>query len=224
MSANDFGIDCVKKDKVLVIIFSSVSVLYVNNFESSDLLSSLRFKFNYNDLKTCFMKKGILLFFLCLSFIASFAATYYSQGVSVDANSFSSWNTNRAGGGASPANFTAGDIFVIQNGHTATTSAAWTLSGTGNKIQIESGGILTNIFLVTTTTFQVDNGGTYNHNYVGTGTNGASTDFPGTTTKLFGATSTVNINAWGGASSSPAALPTIAAPGWGNLKLKPYLK
>lgn len=167
------------------------------------------------------MKKVSLLFFLFLFFCASYATTYYSQG-SLDAKTLSSWNDARLGGGASPANFTAGDIFVVQNGHSMTTSAAFTISGTGNKLQIESGGTLTATFIIAVTTFQVDNGGTYIHNAPGSSTNGASTDFPGTTGtgRVFGATSNVEIRSWGVvAGSSPASLPTIASPGWGNLTL-----
>ena len=61
------------------------------------------------------------------------------------------------------ANFTAGDVFVIQNTHSMTTSAAWSVSGTGSKVWIENG-VLTATFLVTcnaATTFQIDNGGSY---------------------------------------------------------------
>ena len=54
----------------------------------------------------------------------------------------SSWNSNRGGGGSTPANFTGGDVFVIQNGHNMTTSANWAVSGTGAKVQIKNGGSL----------------------------------------------------------------------------------
>src|SRR5262245_55764576 len=88
------------------------------------------------------------------------AATYYSQA-SVNPGTTTNWNSNRAGGGSSPANFTSGDVFVIQNGHNMGTAAAWTVSGAGSKIQIESGGTLTANNIVAVPTFQVDNGGTY---------------------------------------------------------------
>src|SRR5581483_3734183 len=68
--------------------------------------------------------------------------TYYSQA-SGDPATLTNWNSVRGGGGTAPANFTSGDTFVIQNGHNISTASSWALSGTGNKIQIESGGTLT---------------------------------------------------------------------------------
>ena len=107
------------------------------------------------------------MLFLMLITVGSFAATYYSTG-SVAVNTLTNWKTARDGTGTSPANFTtASDVFVIQNGHSMTTSATWAVSGTGAKIQIENGGILTATFLVSGTSFQVDNGGTYRHNHSG---------------------------------------------------------
>ncbi len=94
------------------------------------------------------------------------ATTYYSQG-SLPPDSTSSWNTGRNAGGSSPADFASGDVFVIQNGHNMTTSAAWNISGTGSKLWIENGGTLTADFAVTLATgtnFQIDAGGTYVHN------------------------------------------------------------
>lgn len=158
-----------------------------------------------------------------------FGTTYYSTG-NLAANLLTSWNSARDGSGSAPANFTTStDVFIIQgtgNGgttpHSMTTSALWTLAA-GVKLEIENGAILTATNLIASLgTFQVDNGGTYNHNATGSSTNGASTDFPGSTGtgRIFGATSNVNINVWAvTAGTSPAALPTIAAPGWGNLTI-----
>ena len=93
--------------------------------------------------------------------------TYYSQG-SVAPNLTANWNTNRAGGGSTPSNFTtANNTFVIQNGHTMTTSGTWSISGSSTKLQIEDGGILIAnhaITLSSNTTFQIDDGGRYIHN------------------------------------------------------------
>lgn len=67
------------------------------------------------------------------------AVTYYSQG-NLAPNLTTSWNSNTGGGGSSPANFTsAADTFVIQNAHTMTNSASWTLAGT---LQVNAGGTL----------------------------------------------------------------------------------
>jgi hypothetical protein len=103
---------------------------------------------------------------------AAWATTYYSQG-SFAANLTSSWNTVRTGGGSSPSGFTSGDTFIIQNGHNLTVSVTggtttnWAVSGTGNKVEIESGGKLTNSGdgsvpnITISGTFQIDGGGTY---------------------------------------------------------------
>ena len=69
------------------------------------------------------------------------AATYYSQG-SLDATSPANWNANPGGGGTAPANFTtAGDVFIVQGGHSMTTSQAWTMGA--NTLEIANGGTLT---------------------------------------------------------------------------------
>src|SRR6185312_12824636 len=147
--------------------------------------------------------------------LAPTAVTYYSQsGGSLDPTVLANWNTNRLGGGSSPANFTTGDVFVIQgtgNGgtspHSLTTTAAWSISGTGSKLQIESGATLqanSSITVAAATTFQIDNGGTFIINYVA---NVASTIFAGT--ESFGATSNFVIRQWGGtATSSTSGLTT----------------
>ena len=122
---------------------------------------------------------------------AEAATTYFSQG-SLAPNLTSSWNTSRVGGGSSPSNFTSGDVFVIQNGHNMTTSATWSISGTGSKLQIENGGTLTATSAITVasaTTFQIDSGGTYVHD--NTTAYGGSV-FQGT--ESFDAASTVILN------------------------------
>jgi hypothetical protein len=119
------------------------------------------------------------------------ATTYYSQG-SLAPDLTSSWNSNRGGGGSTPANFTSGDVFVIQNGHNMTASTAWSISGSGSKLWIENGGTLTAtsaVTLATATTFQIDTGGTYVHNNA---TAYGSSIFAGT--EAFDAASTVILN------------------------------
>ncbi|HKR04976.1 MAG TPA: T9SS type A sorting domain-containing protein [Bacteroidia bacterium] len=132
------------------------------------------------------------------------AVTYYSQaGGPVDLNTLAGWNTNRLGGGSTPANLTtAGNTFVIQgsgNGgtspHLITNTAIVTFSGAGSKLQIENGASLTASFAITigsTATFQVDNGGTYVHN--NTVASPSTGIFGGT--ESFGATSNVRIDNW----------------------------
>ncbi len=145
----------------------------------------------------------------CIAMMSSsaWAVTYYSQG-SVTPSTLANWNTNRLGGGATPANFTtAGDIFVIQgtgNGgtspHNMTTSAVWSVGAAGSRLQIENGGTLTATQIVTIvagTTFQIDNGGNYIHSNLGTV---SSTIFNGT--ESFGAISNFEIRLWGGTATS----------------------
>jgi len=130
--------------------------------------------------------------------------TYYSQG-SLDATSTSSWNSVPAGGGTSPTDFSAGDVFVIQNGHSMTTSTSWTISGTDSGLTIRSGGTLTATFAVSAPNLQIDGGGTYVQNVAG------STDLPGSVTRTLDTNSTVVLLSWGG-----APIPAIS---YGNLTL-----
>jgi len=112
---------------------------------------------------------GILLAaaFCVLIFDATaFGTTYFSQ-TSGAPNTQANWNTNRAGGGTSPANFTAGDIFVIQgtgNGgttpHSMTTTATWTVSGTGAEVQVENGASLATANTTTVQRLTILSGGT----------------------------------------------------------------
>jgi autotransporter-associated beta strand protein len=157
-----------------------------------------------------------LVFLAMLAFgAAAQATTYYSQG-SADPGVLANWNTVRGGGGTGPANFTSADTFVIQIGHSMATTAAWTLSSGSAKIQIESGGTLTANNLVTSANFQIDNGGTYVHNAVSGSVNGSVNDIPGSTSRSFGASSTVEVQKWGNGGTSPGPLPTTS---WGNLKI-----
>jgi hypothetical protein len=129
---------------------------------------------------------------------------FYSQG-SGDPGTLSNWKT---AGGYSPANFTANyQIFIIQNGHTMTTSGTgWTVSGKNTLVEIQSGGTLTettDISFSSNTTLKIDNGGTLNHNV------NSVTVFDGA--ESFGITSTVNY----GFSGAQSVLNAI----YGNLTL-----
>ena len=150
------------------------------------------------------------------------ASLFYSQS-SGDVTQLSSWNTLRNGTGSAPANFSSGDLFVIQAGHSMTTSAAWVLSGAGNKLQIENGGKLTNTFAVTTEYFQIDPGGLFIFDYA-SGQNGIGADIPGTISRNFSigmgpdSCGSVEIRKWGdGTGTNPGPLPTGVV--WGNIKI-----
>ena len=136
---------------------------------------------------------------------------YYSRG-NLAPNLTTSWNSNRDGSsGSTPSDFASGSIFVIQNGHTMTTSALWSLSGTNSKLQIENGGTLNASYAVTlspVSTFQIDNGGTYIHN-----NNSTVSIFSGT--ENFSENSTIEIRNWVNSSTS---IPCITG-AWGNLKV-----
>src|SRR5664280_576576 len=99
------------------------------------------------------MKKTSVLFSLIfLMAQVSWAATYNSSG-STAPNLPGSWSP-------APSNFTtAGDIFIIQAGHTMTTTANWAVSGT-----VQINGTLVASNTVTIGTLTVNSGGTYQHN------------------------------------------------------------
>ena len=66
---------------------------------------------------------------------------YYSSGNN-NPTTLANWFTGTGGTGSSPANFTGGDNFIIQSGHTLTaTTPGWTVSG-GAAVTINSGGKL----------------------------------------------------------------------------------
>lgn len=75
------------------------------------------------------------LFILVLIPILSFATTYYSQG-NGNFGTLANWNTDRNGSGTSPASINSTDDFVIQNSHTVTSDADYTI----NSLTVESGG------------------------------------------------------------------------------------
>ncbi len=149
------------------------------------------------------MKKTVLFFVMLFYFFFLKANTYYSTN-NLAPNLTTTWHINRNGTGASPTNFTSGDMFVIQAGHYLTTTANWTISGTNSKLLIETGATLQGDDKITVPTFQIDGTGSYIHNK---NTNA----FPGTTTRTFAATSTVELDDWSGTAALPS--PTT----WGTL-------
>jgi len=155
---------------------------------------------------------------ICLAALAALAllplraeaATYYSQG-SVEFTP-ANFNTVRTGGGSSPANFTtAGDTFIIQDGHNMTRSTTVTFgASSASTLQIESGGKLTADAAITKTgytTFRIDAGATYVHNNIGTF---ASTIFNGISD--FDTDSTIIFK-------NAASAPNVDFPSLGNLSL-----
>jgi hypothetical protein len=133
-----------------------------------------------------------------------YATTYYSRA-SGGVLTLTNWNTLSSGtGGTSPINFTSGDIFIIQSGNSMTTPSAWTVSGVGSGLQIQTGGMLTisnavsvvdftlaGGTLTTNSAFSVagnwtNNGGTFNNNANTVTFNGTNQEVTGTTNTTFG--------------------------------------
>ena len=158
------------------------------------------------------MKRLITLLFAFSFVYSASAVTYYSKG-NLNANLVASWSATTDGIGASPTNFTTGDIFIIQASHLMTTSATLSISGTASKLQISNTATLTATFAITlaaATTFQIDNGGTYVHNHAAT----MSTILGGT--ESFGVTSTVKISSFSGTGALSTSLTASVASGGNN--------
>lgn len=168
------------------------------------MVKSLRFD---NLIKSFLLLLGVLF---CLELKA---VTYYSDSGGGDPNSVSKWWTVNNNSGSHPGNFgTAGDIFIIQSGHTYTTTNSWTVSATlqiegmltiqtANAIKIltiKNGGVLTANAQTTISTaasggeFNIEDGGKYIFN--NTTINTATTLFNGTET--FGSNSTIEYQSF----------------------------
>lgn len=96
---------------------------------------------------------AVLLLSLTLAAGTAWGQTnYYSTG-SVPIQSTANWKSNRDGTGSSPGNFTTpNQIFNVQSGHSMTAGGTWTVSGSGAKVVIETGGTITS--------------GSYNHSLI----------------------------------------------------------
>ncbi|MBN8701770.1 MAG: T9SS type A sorting domain-containing protein [Bacteroidetes bacterium] len=84
----------------------------------------------------------ISLFSFFLVWMNSYSANYYSVIAATDPNATASWTQNSDGtAGVQPPNFTtAGDVFIVRNGSTMTTSATWAVTG---SVEVSFGGSLT---------------------------------------------------------------------------------
>lgn len=174
------------------------------------------------------MKKrlfSVLVFFISIS---AFANTYYSAS-SGSVNLITSW---KDGSNVSPSNFNGlTDTYIIKDGFTMTTTAKWTIGNTTNStnrsiLQILNGGTLNATFLVVVPVFNIDNGGTYIHNAVGSGATNNTNDIPGFGTtantlvgRTFGPSSTVEIQKWStsGATTLYNGTESLPIVEWGNL-------
>lgn len=110
--------------------------------------------------------KKLLLFFTVLFFVCSqftYATDYYTAG-SQDPTNVNNWWTGTNGTGSHPPNFTtAGNLFYVQNGHSMTPTVLWTVSGTGSKVIIKTGGTVTSGAFNHSLTLDMEAGGTWIH-------------------------------------------------------------
>ncbi|MES2646344.1 MAG: T9SS type A sorting domain-containing protein [Bacteroidota bacterium] len=155
------------------------------------------------------------------------------------------WTTANAGNWSSPGTWTAnavpptaGSMGIVTLAHSVTldqnaiaatlniNAGSLSISGTikltvSGTATIANGAVFTNsnnnASNIVISNFVVSNGGTYNHNAIGSAMNGVSADFPGTT-RSFGASSNVVITKWANGGTAPVALPVIGA-GWGHLTI-----
>jgi hypothetical protein len=136
---------------------------------------------------------------------------YYSQG-NLDAKLTTSWKTTRDASGTNPSNLTTAAYYVVQNGHSLTTSAAFSFgAGATSALLIENGGTLTGTFAITmaaSTIFQIDNGGSFVQNW---GAAMSTTIFQGA--EVFAPASNYSILIVPSGTTAPAP------PGYGNLTI-----
>ncbi|TCN66379.1 beta strand repeat-containing protein [Acetobacteroides hydrogenigenes] len=122
---------------------------------------------------------------------------FFSQG-SGDPNVLGNWKTM---GGLSPTSFTLpNQIFIVQPGHTMTTTAAgWSVSGANTKVQVQGGGVLTAtsgaVTLSGNTTFQLDANATYNHNVASDAIWSGTEVLDAASTVVYGASGAQNVAA-----------------------------
>jgi hypothetical protein len=109
------------------------------------------------------MKRISLLFSLLILLAQGIWATTYYSSNGNSPNLTASWWTTTGGTGSHPSNFTtSADIFNIQAGHTMTSTANWSVSGT-----VQINGTLVASNTITIGTMAVNSGGTYQHNING---------------------------------------------------------
>lgn len=160
------------------------------------------------------MKHVLLIIVLMGVLSVSRATTYYSQ-VTGSPTLLSNWNSNRSGGGTTPAGFiTPGDIFIIQGGHVITTTQAWTIGAAGSSLIIENGGYLHGAHAILLTgSFQMNDGSVYYHDNTASVSSAAGASIFGGS-ESFSAGSTIEIRNW---VNSSTTLPSGV--NWGHLVL-----
>ena len=110
------------------------------------------------------MKKFISFILAVIFFlpVVSWGQTNYYSAGNNDATLTSSWWSNTNGTGTNPSNFTTTDqVFNVQNGHSMTASAAWTVSGANSKVVIKTGGKISTGAFSHTLTLDMESGAEY---------------------------------------------------------------
>jgi hypothetical protein len=148
--------------------------------------------------------------------IINWSTSYYSR-ISGNPAVLSNWSSLPGGGGTSPTSFTANNQeFIIQNGHTMTTSGTgWTVSGNNSKIEIQNGGSLTENSQVTigsNSGLQINTGGILNHNVNSLSIFGGTEMFSSGSTVNYGlaGTQTVLQETYGNLTISGSGIKTLA--------------
>lgn len=134
------------------------------DFKNSVIESNMK-KIN-SSLRTAFI--ALLLFFIVSKVNA---ATYYSRVTTGNFSTVGSWSTSPTGTPTNGTALVATDLFIIQNGHNITLTAAQTVAG----ITINSGGTLTATIFVLTLNGPWLNNGTFNDGASSTVTFGGAT-------------------------------------------------
>lgn len=107
----------------------------------------------------------ILLVLTSLTTQIAFGTAYYSNG-NQDPTNVNNWWDQTNGTGNHPPNFTtAGNTFNVQNGHNMSPTATWTVSGTGSKVIIKTGGTITAGGFNHSLTLDMESGGTWIHSH-----------------------------------------------------------
>jgi len=135
---------------------------------------------------------------------------YYSKG-NLAPNVLANWSSTPDGTGAAPASFTLGTNYIVQIGHSMTTTAIWSFGTTGSILQIQNGGTLQADHIITIATnskFKIDNGGSYIQNVA---MSISGNIFAGI--EEFGASSNFTYN------FAPSGTTAPTSPGYGNLTI-----
>lgn len=116
-----------------------------------------------------------------------------------------------------------GGVININSG-TFTVAAADNISNTAiinnlKSTQLNVTGTFTLQGRAYCSTFNVNNGGTYNHSSLGSTANGVATDWPGINTRTYGNTSNVIINDWAQNGGTPVNIPAPTSGSWGNVTI-----